>query len=191
MRELPQYTNRNDPLSPEPLPNNPGSTIEAPSTTKLKNDVSSGPRKKRAHVKKIVPITAMEVDETSANKSGNNSNVKVPQPHKFAAVHLSKDFNVSKMKWDNCTMSCIWSNSVNVFETLLGDTATALAKQIIYHTRDIISIADPIQRKSIGYAMLNSRFAAYPNSDRLLRQIRGQNAIEPFLTNFRHWKGLN
>ena len=187
--------------SPEPLPNNPGSTIEASSGTKSENDVSSAPREKRAHVKEIVPTTAievdivpttaMEVDETSANKSGNNSNVKVPQPQKFAAVHLSKDFNVSKMKWDNCTMSCIWSNSVNVFETLLGDTATALAKQIIYHTRDIISIADPIQRKSIGYAMLNSRFAAYPNSDRLLRQIRGQNAIEPFLTNFRHWKGLN
>ena len=55
-------------------------------------------------------------------------------------------------------MSCIWSNSLNVFNSLLEAIRQQNCQQIIFHEADIISIADNVQRKSVGDIMLNTRF---------------------------------
>jgi hypothetical protein len=84
---------------------------------------------------------------------------------------------------------CLWTSSLLAFEGLLGHEILNLSHQIIRNDRSIFkNQIDSFALKTVADALLNTHFAYYPNSDPLLRKLRGQKKIKPVLTNFNHWR---
>jgi hypothetical protein len=115
---------------------------------------------------------------------------EIPSPSTYSQVKIAPHVNICGISWSNEKKHmCLWTSSLLAFEGLLGHEILNLSHQIIRNDRSIFkNQIDSFGLKTVADALLNTHFAYYPNSDPLLRKLRGQKKIKPVLTNFNHWR---
>lgn len=113
----------------------------------------------------------------------------VPKPSAYSQIKIAPHVNICGLNWsDQKKHVCLWTSSLLAFEGLLDDEVLDLSHQILRCDRSIFkSQFDEFAFKTLADAVLNTHFAYYPNSDPLIRKLRGQGKIKPVLTNFSHW----
>ena len=112
-------------------------------------------------------------------------------PALFASFSVDSNVQIGRMIWKDerkitGQQTCIWVNSLNVFENLLGRDVLDLADSIINYDHEFLSRSDPHQIPSLVDALVHTTYAAYPDCDPSLRIDRRFDPLPYILTNFRH-----
>ena len=165
--------------------------VKEPMYNKNRNDVSESDAFHRNLKNSFyqVPEVIDNIIELDYNIDAPKFPHDIPKPSAYAHIKIAPHVNICGINWSHDKHICVWSSSLLAFKNLLSDEALDICHQILRNDRSIFkNQIDPFALKSVADAVLNTHFAYYPNSDPMLRKFRGQEKIQPVLTNFSHWK---